>query len=464
MLGFRPRSSPGCAWPALPDGPPASVLAAYLQLEWTQRLDPSELERCQLAQLRALLTHCYEHVPYYRQCLSAAGLVPDAVRSMADFRRLPLLRRDVCQTRSAELSARALPPGTAAAGQVRTSGTAGQPVQVLQTNVVTMWWVAFHLRDLEWADIDPRGTLAILRPFPRATPEERRQLMEGVTWPSWGSPLDQVIETGPSCAMDLHQEPRRQLEWLRRVAPDYLLSYPSNLDFLASLVRETGERIRGLRAIQAVSETLTEDMQARIEAAFGVPVKNMYSCSEVGYVASPCPAGHGLHVHAENAIVEVLDEQGQPCAPGQRGQLVLTALHNFRMPFIRYQVMDEATPGPARCPCGRGLPLLERIWGRRRPMLHLPNGRVKNSAQLLARIFKLQEIRQCQVVQRAVDQLLVRVVPASGWSADHAGRIERAVEDFFEAPVRLEVQTLERIELPPGGKFSDIVSEIGPAG
>src|SRR5439155_10265812 len=132
--------------------------------------------------------------------------------------------------------------------------------------------------------------------------------------------------------------------------------------------REAGQRLPGLRAIQSIAEALTEEARASVEAAFGVPVKNLYSCMEAGYVASTCPEGHGLHVHAENVLLEVLDEQGRPCRPGETGRVVLTALHNFLTPFVRYEILDGATLGAERCPCGRGLPLLTGVQGRQRPV------------------------------------------------------------------------------------------------
>src|SRR5208282_1975053 len=127
----------------------------------------------------------------------------------------------------------------------------------------------------------------------------------------------------------------------------------------------------------------SEEAEARIERAFAAPVKNLFSCAEAGYLASPCPEGHGLHVHAENVILEVLDDADQPCRAGATGRVVLTVLHNFRAPFIRYEIGDLATRGPDRCPCGRGLPSLVRVLGKRRPMFRLAGNRWKHSSGLV---------------------------------------------------------------------------------
>ncbi len=120
--------------------------------------------------------------------------------------------------------------------------------------------------------------------------------------PCWNPILEPLLETGPLYGMDIRQDPRRQIEWLEEVNPDYLLSHTSNLELLASMLLDEPRRFPRLSAIQAISETLTKEAQTKIEAAFRAPVKNLYSCAEAGYLASPCPAGHGLHVHAENVI------------------------------------------------------------------------------------------------------------------------------------------------------------------
>jgi phenylacetate-CoA ligase len=457
---FHLQRPPGNVWPGLPMGEGSQVWTAYLILDRTQWLDAAEVEDRQLDQVRALLDHCWHHVPYYQQAFNAAGIRPADIHTRADFRGIPILKREVYQERAVHLVARQLPTGTRQIGTITTSGTSGLPIAVHLTNMTSLWWLAFYLRDLEWAGLDPRGKLASIRTMTLKDPKQQEQLREGMTLPHWHGQLQRLIESGPSFGLDLHQDPRRQLAWLRQVQPDYLLSYPSNLDCLASLIRDDGQPVPGLKAIQSFAETLEDDARTRIESAFGVPVKDLYSCAEAGYLASPCPRGHGLHVHAENVILEVIDENDQPCSPGQTGRVVLTTLHNWLTPFVRYEILDDATPGPHPCPCGRGLPLLTRIDGKRRPMFHLADGRRKSSASLVNSMHRLGGIRQQQIVQRAVDQVVVRIVPARDWESSQIERINHLLKDFFEGPVRVEVQVVDRLELPRSGKLREVVNEL----
>lgn len=455
MAFIRPRTVAGNTWPPLPTPAAGPVWAAYLALDRTQWLAPEEIERQQLAQVRTLLAHCREHVPFYARRLP----VPGDVRTLADYRRIPLLPRQTYQVNAAEFVARQLPPGTVPAGQVSTSGSSGIPVTVRQTNLVQLWWLALTLRDLEWCGLDPRGTLAAVR-YMFARGERGQVFRDGATTPFWNRALDPVIATGPCHLMDVHQDPRKQLAWLRGLGPDYLLSYPSNLEFLAGLIRDEGRPLPGLKCIQAISETLTDEARARIEAGFGVPVKNTYSCQEAGYLASPCPAGHGLHVHAENVLLEVLDETGGPCEPGRPGRVVLTALHNFLTPLVRYEIQDGATLVADRCPCGRGLPRLSGLTGKERPLFHLPDGRRKNSNRLALMLRKVGGFHQFRLIQTSVDLLVVRIVPDRTWSPELEEQFRKKAEEFFEGPVRVLVETADRLELTPGGKSVDVVCEV----
>jgi phenylacetate-CoA ligase len=456
---FHLRSAPGTVWPTVPVPEVSQIWAAYQQLDRSQWMNPAQLADLQLNQLRILVRHCYQQVPYYRRLLADCGLSTSSLPSITEYRRLPLLTRELYQANSSDLQARTLPTGMTPAGSAFTSGTHGVPIKVLGTNWVGLWWNAFYLRDLEWSGMDPRGRLASIRVHP--TPSEGlKVLLEGRSLPSWGQALDALVETGPSYMMDVRQDPRHQLEWLRAVSPHYLQSMPSNLELLASLLPESGGRLPELRVIQSLGETLPESTRHAIEAAFGVPVKNLYSSTKAGYMASPCPSGHGLHVHSENILAEVLDTAGNPCAPGETGRLVLTTLHNYLTPFLRYDILDDVTLGPGPCPCGRGLPLWTRVEGQRRPFLVLRDGRRKTSMGMTLRIRQAGGCHQFQIIQRGLDHVVLRVVPDTTWSPDRAARMRRIVDEEMEGPIRVDIEEKPYLDRPPGGKLKVVVVEL----
>lgn len=382
MNFFNLRPSSGERWPILPDAQLSQVWAAYLALNQTQWLSRAEIEHHQLEQCRVLLHHCKKHVPYYREMLNANEIDIESIRTLDELRRIPTLSRQTWQMKFDQFCAAELPPGTVAVDEDRTSGTSGIPIRVLKTNVFYVWWLAFYLRDLEWSGLRPSGTIASIRATLSHGPALER-LLTGERHSCWNPIIEPLLETGPLYGMDIRQKPERQIEWLSEVNPDYLLSHTSNLELLASLLCERPRKLYNLKAIQAISETLTEEAQIKIERAFGAPVKNLYSCAEAGYLASPCPKGEGMHVHAENVILEILDDLGNVCPPGVPGRVVITVLHNFRSPFIRYDIGDFATISSGNCACGRGLPLLNGVHGKSRPYFRLSGNRYKHSTDLV---------------------------------------------------------------------------------
>ena len=458
MSFFQLRTVPSHRWPALPDAAFARAWNAYLDLDRTQWLSPAELEEGQLRQVRTVLTHSIRNVPYYREALSAAGIVPEAIRTMDDFRRVPLLPRRTYQEHVSTKPATVLPAGTVATGTKQTSGSSGTPTTILFTNMTALWWHAFYLRDLEWCGLDPSASMAEIRST-RKTGSDFERARAGETFPCWSSQLDPLLQTGPFHVMDFHQHPRRQLQWLRQVAPAYLMSYPTNLEALACLIRDDGP-LPSLRVLQSFSATLTPEAQSFIERIFGVPVKNSYSCQEMGYLTSPCPEENSHHIHAENVLLEVLDAQGKPCPPGTVGGVYVTHLHNLRAPFLRYELGDQAAFDPTPCPCGRGLPCLMNILGKSYPIFPLPDGREKPASMIAVKLRQMGGHWQHQVVQKALDHVVVRLAAQPTWTAQHTEELRSYLREFFEAPIRIDIEFHERLEQPASGKFQSLICEV----
>jgi phenylacetate-CoA ligase len=425
----------------------------YCELDTTQWAPASEVAEHQLKLARGIAAHAMKFVPHYRATFAAAGVEPDAIRSSDDFRKLPILKRRECRDHADQLVAERLPAGHIPVGEIFTSGTSGVPIRVKQTSLVQMFWQALLLRDMEWQSFDPRLNLAIIRM--QASSEE------GKSRTSWGRPLSDIIETGTSHSMRISAPLERQVEWLLRIRPELLLSYSTNLVALAGLFEERGLTLPELKAIQSISESLDAESQARIERVFGVPVRDVYTCQEAGYLASRCPESSLYHVHAESALVEVVDEEGRPCRPGERGRVLITTLRNFQSPFIRYEIGDYAIVG-GDCPCGRGLPTLERIEGKERPFFILPDGRRKHTSTLPMPISKLPGVRQYQILQEAVDRVAVRIVPGAAWEDASRETIRRLIHDFFEAPIQVDVETVDSLERTAGGKLSCVATLVAP--
>ena len=309
-------------------------------------------------------------------------------------------------------------------------------------------WNAFALRDHIWHRRSLEGKLAAIR--------------QGVTpgnFGGWGTATDGVVATGPAVVRGIDEDAAGQLDWLLREQPDYLITHPSMAAELARLSIARGVSLPRLKEIRTFGELLEEDTRELCRQAWNVGVTDAYSSTEVGYIAMQCPDHQHYHVQSEGVLVEILDDKGAACGPGQVGRVIVTDLHNFAMPLIRYDVGDFAEVGDA-CSCGRGLPVLRRIIGRVRNMLVTADGRRFWPALGSRAIAEAAPIRQYQVVQKAFDRVEIRIVASSSLSAAEEARVRELVLGRLPVSMHLNIVYCEEIPRSAGGKFEDFISEI----
>lgn len=453
-LDWRYESGlPGIVWPALPVPQAAGQLALLFQMEQSQWWPTEAILARQFDQLHALLAHAEATVPFYRERLTAAGFSRDRPLTPAVFSRIALLRRSELQQRAKDLQSNAPPPRHGALNSVQSSGSTGVPVTVVGNGLTQFVWNAITLRDHLWHRRDLGAKLAAIRYLDSAPPE-------GIVADGWGGATDGVCRSGPAAALHIGTDIVRQVEWLHQTRPDYLLSYPSNVLALARHCLERGIALPGLREVRTLSEVLGPEVRAACREAWGVPVSDIYSAMETGYLALQCPHHEHYHVQSEAVLLEVLDAGNMPCGPGEVGRVVVTLLHNFAMPLIRYEIGDYAEVGEP-CACGRGLPVLSRIVGRSRNLLTRPDGS-RHWPSFPASVWAhIGSIRQCQLIQHDLHTIEARLVCDRPMTADE----ERAFADIlgkrFGHPFDFVFNYVPQIERSKGGKFEDFMSRLG---
>ncbi len=444
----------GVAWPAVPDERGMTLLALQYQFERTERWSAADLRRHQFRQLEALLAHAAAHVPYWRTILPAAGFRAGAPLTEEIWRRIPVLSRESLQAQGEAMHSRAVPPFHGAVQKTTTSGSTGRPVTVRKTELSLLLFEAVALREALWHRRDLAGTLAVVYSMGGKVPRDGRRVAH------WNPALGATFAGGPGVVFESTRPAPDLARALSRRDPDYLMVYPS---LLAELVREASRQglpFPSLAGIITYGEQLSDDVRAAATAQFGVPVTDIYSTEEAGYLALQCPVRPGYHVQAEAVLLEVLDEGGAPCAPGEAGRVVVTPLHNFAMPLIRYEIGDLAVPGGA-CACGRGLPVLERILGRMRNLLQAPDG-----SRFWPRLGPLYEdlglpIRQFQVIQRAPERLELKLVTARPFAAEEEERARAMLRRLCRHDFQVDLSYHDAIPRGPGGKFEDFICEVG---
>lgn len=436
------------SWPSLPSPQGALALALHWQFEQSQWFAPERLLEIQMQQLGELLRHARQHVPFYRERFNQAGIDPAAPLTPETFRQLPLLRRADVQAAGKALFSLAPPRQHGKAIPGRTSGSTGRPLEYLSNELCQLLWRTLTLREHFWHRRDFAGKLAVIRSGAKTA-----------DMPGWGPSTDVAFETGPSASIDIHADLGTQAAWLEKQDPDYLLAYPSTLVGLAELYRAGRFRLTRLKALRSFGETFETRARQKCRDSFQVPIHDAYSAAEVGYIALQCPHGGQYHIQSETVFAEVLRDDGRPCEAGEIGRIVLTPLHNFSMPLIRYEIGDHVRLGGA-CPCGRGLPVIEEILGRQRNLLTLPDGRRFWPYLHLMEWPRIAPVLQAQAVQKSLREIEIRLVLERPIREDEQTRLAEFIQGYLPQPFELHFSLHDAIARGPSGKYEDFLSEI----
>ena len=454
VLNSRIRSEmPGVSWPAVPSQRGAQLLAMQYQFEQTQWWPAERLLERQLRQIHSLLRHAAVNVPFYRERLRSAGFDPKQKLTLSAFRALPLLTRRDVQRAGTAMHSTVIPAVYGRTAETRTSGSTGEPVTVRRTQFDQLLWEANLLRDHHWHQRELSGKLALIR-----AEVKHARPPHGVMQPKWGRATD-LFQTGPLVILDCATDIPTQAKWILQQNPDYLLTYPSILKSLLAWYSTHVERPGRLREVRTFAETLDSSVRAACQKVLGVPIVDGYSSEEMGYIALQCPTSEALHVMSESVLVEIVDESGQPCAPGEIGQVVVTTLHNVAMPLVRYALGDHAEAG-APCACGRGLPVIARVLGKIRNLVTLPSGK-RFRPRFIDEFAAFPMVRQYQLIQRSLQDVEARLVVDAPLTAEIETRLRQALQGAIGYPFHISLIYFSG-DLPrgPRGKFEEFVSRM----
>lgn len=403
----------------------------------------------QFRQLRLLVGHAVAQVPHYRDHMRRAQIFMLAGLNAQSFLRWPVLARAEVLASGPALQARHIPAEHGGPVESTSTGSTGHPVKVVSTEAALFNQGAITARSQLWYGMDFRYKVAVIR-----------RGVEEASFPDWGPALNDAIVTGPLVTLDLIEGIPRQLDWLCREAPAHVLSMGNNLRSLILESRATGRKPPGIRALLSYAVPLPPDLRDLAREVWNVPVFDTYSCGEMGPLALQCPDHDHLHVQSERVILEILRDDGTPCAPGETGRVVVTDLHNFAMPMIRYALGDYAEAGDI-CSCGRGLPVIRRIAGRHINMAVDPTGRRFWPLTRPERWLDTVPIAQRQMIQRSPSLIEVRYVFERELADSEKSALAEGLSTSLRYRFDYDFVRVQSIEPAPGGKLQEFISMIG---
>jgi phenylacetate-CoA ligase len=424
-------------------------MASLGRTEW---LPAASLLRCQRELLERLVRHAFEQVPFYRKRL-ACLFANDGNVDFSRWHEVPIVERADAIACGGEMRTPDLAELYGDVRELLTTGTTSIPLPFAVNEVCIVASNGAWTRMARWFGLDTVRPLARIRSYRGGIPS----YPDGVVWGGWSRATPEAVSYG----LELKTPVEQQLDWLARRKAPYLQTSPANALALAYAATPEQARDLAIEFIFGIGETVSNHDRDVVRQRLGARLAGIYSCQEIGFIATECPAAPHYHVVAENAVVDIVGDDGRPVAPGELGRVVLTGLYNYAMPFIRYAVGDVASWAAVPCRCGRSLPVIAQVEGRTRSAFVFKDGKRMWPRGWDARDMRaFVPFREFQMVQLDHERIEFRYVPdGSGRAPDPVGLAAFAHERLHPS-VEIILVPLDAMPRGPGGKFEQFLSHV----
>jgi len=404
--------------------------------------------------LKELLIHAKQNTRFYAKRFADAGFNPERIQSIEDFKVLPLLAKPEIRKNLEDMKWKESPGGL---HRYNTGGSSGEPLIFYFDRRRQAYDAAARALTHRWWGIDVGDKELYL----------------------WGSPLeikkqdkiktlrDSLTHQLLLSAFELSPEQVPQMvARMKKFKPKCIFGYPSTIDLFCRMAADKNLRLTdiGVQVIFCTAEVLYDYQRKNISECFGgVPVADGYGSREVGYISHQCRENIH-HVMDPNYIIEYLKD-GKEADAGEDGEIAITHLDAWGMPFIRYSTGDVAQPGNSSCPCGRGFSTMAAIRGRTTDFIVTPDGRWLHALSVIYVVRDIEGVAEFRIVQENVDDIRVLLKTHEDlYPADGNDRIIRGFKKRMGESVRVMIETVSDIPKDPSGKYRYVVSRVAQQG
>ncbi len=406
------------------------------------------LEVHQFKALQKLIYHAGETCPYYKELFKSKKLDHKNLGSFQKFSNWPLLTRELITQNRESISSK----NKYQRIQKSTGGSSGEPLSFELNMESHERRTAMTHRGYGWAGGAP-GT---------------RQLYiwgshvgELPKWKHWKQELHQRFNNHKiiSCFEFTPEKMFEHVETWNKYAPEVIVAYTNPVYEFARFVQENQLDVIPPKSIIVGAEKLYDHQRELIQNVFQAPVFETYGSREFMLIGAECDRHSGLHLSMENLYVEILDDDGNPTPNGEEGNIVITDLYNYAMPFVRYVTGDRAVAGFEKCTCGRKLPLLKKVIGRQLDILDTPDGR-KIPGEFFPHLIKdFPAIKRFQVNQAGVEKINLKIVVTDDFRTNEQNILIKLIRECIGDAVVLELDIVEDIPLNKAGKHRVVVKQ-----
>ena len=419
------------------------------EYEASQWLDGERVAALQWQKLKALIAHCWREVPYYQRRWKELGVVPDDIRTMQDYAQLPTLGKPEIRACFDELHAQSW------RGKLlykTTGGSTGEPMRFGYTRESYERRIAAMWRGYGWAGARMGRRTLYLWGMTIGSPLRSQAIKDRIYHAAFNRRMLNAFLMSEARMPEYADE-------IDAYRAQVIVGYAGPLLQMARWLLASGRRVHRPEAVLSAAEALHDTQREIIQRAFGCPVFNTYGCREVMLIASECEHREGLHLSADHLAVELVEPR-LATDGAQIGEVTLTDLHNYGMPLLRYRNGDLASAEDSPCACGRGLPRLRRVDGRKLDTLRTPAGHLLPGEFIVYAFLGIPSIARYQIVQRELHAIDVNIVPDAGFDESVLQIIRRELGKAVGDSVTIRIHVVEKIAASASGKFRVAMCEL----
>ncbi|VAX36130.1 Coenzyme F390 synthetase [hydrothermal vent metagenome] len=426
-----------------------NTIAYWKQAEKREWWSRPQLEAYQLEALQNVMSHAYNTCSYYTESWNKTGLIPETIQSLDDIQKFPLISKEAFREHGSQMQS-SLPLKLYTKS---TGGSSGEPLHFSLDKESNERRTAMMFRGYNWGGGAPGTKQLFIWGSHFSTAKQSTRLKHS---------LHALYERRKmlSCFDFTPQKMKEHLSTHNQYRPDVIIAYTNPLYEFARFIKNENLTAFSPQSMIVGAEKLHDFQRELIEDVFQAPLFETYGSREFMLIGAECEQHTGLHLSIDNLLVEIVDNDGNPTPDGEEGNVVITDLYNYGMPFIRYINGDRAIAGFEMCECGRGLPLLKKVTGRQLDILETPDGR-KIPGEFFPHLMKeFKGIRRFQVLQSLLEKITIKLVIDDSFGETERAMLLTEIIEVAGTEVEIDLQIVEEIPLTKAGKHRVVVREM----